>query len=152
MSSSDRIEKVLLLKAPRARVWRAITDIKEFGKWLNVQLEAPFEPGKPAVGRVTLKEYEHVRWEMTVERMDAERLFSFKWHPFAVDQGVDYSGEEPTLVEFLLEDAPGGTKLTVVESGFDRVPVARRAKAFQMNEMGWGMVVKSIEKSLDSAT
>src|SRR5262245_25356960 len=116
-SGSDRIEKKILLRAPRARVWRALTDAAEFGAWFRVKLEGAFEAGQRVRGRVTYPGYEHLTFEVEVERMERERLFSFRWHPAAVDAAKDYSKEPTTLVEFRLEEAPEGTALSVVESG-----------------------------------
>jgi uncharacterized protein YndB with AHSA1/START domain len=144
--STDRIEKTIVLRAPRSRVWRAIADAQEFGAWFGMRLEGAFAPGKRLKGQVTVPGYEHVTGDITVERVEPERLFSYRWHPYAVDPGVDYSGEPTTLVEFRLGDVAGGTQLTVVESGFDRIPVARRAEAFRMNEGGWAEQMKNIER------
>ena len=155
----DRIEKQILLRAPRARVWRALTDHREFGEWFGMRTDAPFKPGgavtgvivptavDPAVGKAQ-EPYKGMPFELTIEQMEPERLFSFRWHPFAIDRNVDYSGEPTTLVTFALEDAAGGTRLTVTESGFDRIPLARRATAFTANEQGWTMVMTLIEKYL----
>ena len=145
-STTDRIEKSILLRAPRARVWRALTDATEFGAWFRVALEGPFREGATIRGRITHPGYEHVTMEMTVERIDPERLFSYRWHPYAIDPAVDYRAERTTLVELRLEDDAGGTRLTVVESGFDRVPKARRDEAFRMNESGWSAQVGNIER------
>ena len=134
---TDRIEKRVVLRAPRARVWRAIADAKEFGEWFGVRLEGPFTAGARVRGQITYPGYEHLTMEVLVERIEPERYFSYRWHPAAIDPTVDYSSEPMTLVEFSLEDAPGGTTLTIVESGFDRIPLARRADAFRMNEGGW---------------
>lgn len=146
--STDRIEKTVVLKAPRSRVWRAIADATEFGRWFGVNLEAPFAPGAQVTGRITSRGYEHVVMSITIERIEPERLFSFRWHPYAIEPGVDYSAEPTTLVEFRLEEAAAGaqTELTVVESGFDRIPAARRAEAFRMNEKGWASQLKNIER------
>src|SRR5215471_20598393 len=119
---TDRIEKRIELKAPVSRVWRAITDHREFGEWFRVQLEGPFAPNQISRGRVTYPGYEHVQWEAVVQKMEPERLFSFTWHPYAVEPGTDYSKEPPTLVEFRLEKTATGTLLTVTESGFDQIP------------------------------
>lgn len=143
---TDRIEKTVFLRAPRSRVWRAIATADEFGKWFGVKLEGAFAPGARVSGRITTPGYEHVIMEITIERVDPERLFSYRWHPNAIDPSVDYSGEPMTLVEFRLEEVPGGTKLTVVESGFDRIPVSRRAEAFRMNDHGWAEQLKNIER------
>jgi len=144
--TTDRIEKNILLRAPRARVWRALTDAGEFGTWFRVKLEGSFAVGQPIKGKITHPGYEHLSMEVVVQKMDAERLFSFRWHPYAVDPKVDYSAEPPTLVEFRLEEAADGTKLTVVESGFDAIPAARRAEAFRMNEQGWGAQLENIQR------
>ncbi len=146
MTSTDRIEKAIVLKAPRARVWRALTDAREFGAWFRVALDGPFTEGATVRGRITHPGYEHLTMEVVVERIEPERLFSYRWHPYAVDPGRDYSAEPTTLVEFRLEDAAGGTRLTVVESGFDRIPAARRAEAFRMNEGGWAEQMLNVER------
>jgi uncharacterized protein YndB with AHSA1/START domain len=149
MSSTDRIEKKIVLRAPRARVWRALTDAGEFGTWFRVKLVGGFEAGRRVTGRITYPGYEHLVFEATVERMDAERLFSFRWHPYAVDPKVDYSAEPTTLVEFHLAEAKGGTLLTVVESGFDRIPVGRRDEAFRMNDGGWAQQMENVRRHVD---
>ena len=145
-SSTDRIEKKITLKAPRSRVWRALTDAKEFGAWFRVALTSSFEVGKEVSGNITHPGYEHLKMTVKVERMDAEHLFSFRWHPYAIDPKVDYASEAPTLVEFRLEEVPGGTQLTVVESGFDRIPAGRRAEAFRMNAQGWAAQLENVER------
>src|SRR5438552_15422363 len=137
MTSTDRIEKRILLRALRSRVWRALTDAREFGAWFRVALEGPFAEGATIRGRITYPGYEHVTMEMLVERMDPERLFSYRWHPYAVSPDADYSAEPTTLVEFRLEEVPGGTLLTIVESGLDRLPTEPRPMAFGMNTPGW---------------
>lgn len=142
----NRIEKRIELKAPVARVWRALTDYREFGEWFRVKLDAPFAPGQVSRGHITYPGYEHLKWEAVVQKMEPERLFSFTWHPYAVDPNGDYSKEPPTLVEFRLEKAPGGTLLVVTESGFDKIPSDRRLEAFRRNEGGWTEQMKNIEK------
>ncbi len=149
MESTDRIEKQVLLRSPVSRVWRALTDAAEFGSWFRVKLETGFAVGKTATGNITHPGYEHLRFEALVERMDTERLFSFRWHPYAVEPKVDYSKEPTTLVEFRLEEKKGGTLLTVVESGFDRIPVERRALAFRMNAGGWTAQVENIRRHVE---
>jgi len=144
--STDKIEKKIVLRAPPSRVWRAIADAKEFGSWFGVELEGSFAPGARVQGRITVPGYEHVTMEITIERIEPERLLSYRWHPYAIDPNVDYSGEPTTLVEFRLEEVSGGTELTVTESGFDRIPAARRAEAFRMNEQGWAEQLKRIER------
>ncbi len=142
-TSTDRIEKRVVLRAPRSRVWRAISNAEEFGTWFGANLDGAFNEGRPTRGRITIPGYEHVTLDMLVERIDPERYFAYRWHPYAVDPAVDYSTEPTTLVEFKLEDTDGGTVLTIVESGFDRIPLARRAEAFRMNDEGWtGQITK----------
>ena len=145
-SQTDRIEKKVVLRAPRSRVWRAIADAKEFGTWFGVRFSGDFQPGTAIEGTITTKGYEGFKFEITVERMEPERLLSFRWHPYAVDPKVDYSAETPTLVVFELDEVSGGTQLKVVESGFDRIPAARRAEAFRKNDEGWGIQMKNIER------
>ena len=142
---ADRIEKQIDLKAPVSRVWRALTDYREFGEWFRVKLEGPFVAGKEARGQITHPGYEHLQMTMNVQRMEPERFFSYTWHPYAIDPKVDYSKETPTLVEFRLEKSEKGTLLMVTESGFDKVPSDRRLEAFRMNENGWGQQLKNIE-------
>jgi uncharacterized protein YndB with AHSA1/START domain len=141
---TDRIEKSIELRAPVSRVWRALTDHEEFGTWFRVRLDGPFIPGQPSLGWITHPGYEHVRWQAVVQRMEPERLFSFTWHPYAIEPDRDYSDETPTLVEFTLREIPTGTLLRVVESGFDKVPASRRELAFRMNEGGWGAQMQNI--------
>lgn len=156
-TETDRIEKKVLLRAARGRVWRALTDSKEFGSWFGCALESPFTPGAHVRGTVApttvdaevaekQKPYAGRPFDLTVEQIEPERIFSFRWHPYAVEPDVDYSGEPTTLVVFELAEVREGTLLTVVESGFDRIPLARRAKAFMMNEQGWSGVTKLLEK------
>jgi uncharacterized protein YndB with AHSA1/START domain len=148
---SDRIEKTIEIKSPVSRVWRALTDHKEFGTWFRVRLEGPFVPGQVSRGQITYQGYEHVRWEAVVQKMEPERYFSFTWHPYAVDPNEDFSKEPPTLVEFTLEKTATGTLLRVVESGFDKIPSGRRAEAFRMNEGGWSQQVKNIARHVEQA-
>jgi len=141
----DRIEKRIELKAPVSRVWRALTDHREFGEWFRVKLDGPFAPGQVSRGQITYPGYEHVKWEAVVQKMEPEWLFSFTWHPYAVDPKTDYSKETPTLVEFRLEKTATGTLLVLSESGFDKVPANRRLEAFRRNEGGWTAQMKNIE-------
>src|SRR5580692_8474290 len=147
---TDRIEKKVLLRAPLKRVWRALSDSTEFGTWFGMRFNGPFAPGARMNGVIVpttvnaevasaQKPYEGTAFEITIEQMEPERLFSFRWHPGAIDPDVDYSVEPTTLVVFVLEEAPNGVMLTITESGFDRIPLARRAKAFAQNEQGWSM-------------
>ena len=141
----SRIEKRIELKAPVSRVWRALTDSREFGEWFQVKLEGPFVPGQVSRGHITYPGYEHLKWEAVVQKMEPERLFSFTWHPYAIDPKKDYSKETPTLVEFRLEKTPTGTLLLLTESGFDKVPADRRAEAFRRNDGGWDEQMKNID-------
>jgi len=143
---TDRIEKQIELKAPVSRVWRALTDHREFGEWFRVRIDGPFVPGQVSTGNITYPGYEHLKWEAVVQKMEPEKLLSFTWHPYAIDPKMDYSGEPQTLVEFTLDPVPGGTLLRVTESGFDKIPGNRRAEAFRMNDGGWAQQMKNIEK------
>lgn len=149
MTDTDRIEKQILLRAPKARVWRALTNADEFGAWFGVKLEGPFAVGKVVKGRITHPGYDHLTMEVTVQRIDPEQRFSFRWHPYAIDPAIDYSGEPTTLVEFRLEETPDGTLLTVVESGFDRIPAHRRAEAFRMNDDGWRAQMDNVRRHVE---
>jgi uncharacterized protein YndB with AHSA1/START domain len=149
VKTTDRIEKTIELKAPIARVWRALTDHHEFGTWFRVRMDGPFVPGQVARGQITYPGYEHLRWEAVIQKMEPERLFSFTWHPYAVDPNQDYSGEPPTLVEFTLQETAGGTLLRIVESGFDKIPIARRDEAFRMNDGGWGGQINNIAQHVE---
>jgi len=149
--NTDKIEKQIELNAPVSRVWRALTNHEEFGQWFRVKLEAPFVVGKTARGQITYPGYEHYKWEAVVQKMDAEKRFSFTWHPYAIDPAKDYSEEAPTLVEFTLKPIPGGTLLVVTESGFDKIPAGRRPEALRMNDGGWSQQVKNIETHVAQA-
>lgn len=160
-STSDRIEKKILLRAPRDRVWRAVGDAGEFGSWFGVAFENNFVAGAPINGTIVptkvdaqvakaQEPYAGMAFTFHVDRIEPLRLFSFRWHPFAIEPGVDYSHEAMTLVTFELEDAPGGTMLTITESGFDRIPLARRAKAFAANAAGWSAQARHIETYVTS--
>ena len=144
-TSTDRIEKRIELKAPVARVWRALTDHREFGEWFRVNLEAPFVPGETTRGRITHPGYEHMVMEVVVRKMEPERLFAFNWNPCADDPNADNSKEPPTLVEFKLEKVGSGTLLFITESGFDAISQARREQVFRRNDGGWTEQVKNIE-------
>jgi uncharacterized protein YndB with AHSA1/START domain len=146
-TSTDRIERKIFLKAPRARVWRALSNAKEFGGWFGVALTGKdFTAGQHVQGKVTYPGYEHVVLNLVIERVEPERLLSWRWHPAAIDSSVDYSQESTTLVVFELRDAEGGTLLTLVESGFDEVPEARRQEAFRGNSNGWSAQMENIAK------
>jgi uncharacterized protein YndB with AHSA1/START domain len=151
-SSTDRIEREILLKAPRARVWRALSNAEEFGTWFGVTLKGKeFVAGLRVHGQITIPGYEHVVFYFHIVEMKPEQLLSFRWHPHAVDLGVDYEKEETTLVELTLKEAEGGTLLKVVESGFDKVPATRRAEAFRMNSAGWEGQLRNIAKYVEAA-
>jgi len=147
-TSTDRIEKRLRLASPRSRVWRALTDAREFGSWFGVDLRGEFAAGATIRGQITTAGYEHLTFEAAVEAIEPERFFSFRWHPYAVEPGVDFSSGPTTLVAFTLEEADGATLLTVVESGFDRIPASRRSKAFEGNSTGWAIQLENIHKHL----
>jgi uncharacterized protein YndB with AHSA1/START domain len=156
---TDRIEKKILLRAPRERVWGAISDARQFGTWFGVEFDGEFVAGARLTGKITptkvdpevarsQQPYSGKAFEVEVDRIEPMRLLSFRWHPFAVEPGVDYSKESATLVAFELEPAAGGTMLTITESGFDRIPLARRAQAFASNDQGWLAQTKLLEKYL----
>ena len=141
----DRIEKSIELKAPIARVWRALTDHREFGEWFRVKLDGPFVVGKASSGQITYPGYEHMNWAATVQAMEPERLFSFTWCPYADDPNIDYSNEPQTLVKFTLEPTSNGTRLVISESGFNALPDdARRVDALRSNTQGWNEQTKNI--------
>jgi uncharacterized protein YndB with AHSA1/START domain len=146
---SNTIEKRIELNAPVSKVWRALTDYREFGEWFRVKLDGPFVPGEISTGHITYPGYEHLKWEAAVQKMEPERLFSFTWHPYAVDPDFDYSNEPVTLVEFRLESKDKGTVLYLTESGFDALPKDRRFEAFRMNEDGWTEQMANIENHLN---
>jgi uncharacterized protein YndB with AHSA1/START domain len=149
---TDHIEKQMLMKAPRSRVWRAISDKTEFGTWFGVRFPpGTFQAGESVHGSITLKGYEHVTMDLELVAVEPERLLSYRWHPFAIDPKVDYSGEPTTLVTFTLEDTAEGTLLKIVESGFDSIPLARQAEAFRMNERGWAGQLKNIERHVNES-
>lgn len=146
MMDTDRIDKKVVLRAPRSRVWRAIADASEFGKWFGVRLEGDFIPGATIRGKITHPGYEHLTMEIQIDKIEPEQYFSYRWHPYAIDPAIDYSKEPTTLVEFRLEDVDAGTLLTITESGFDRIPLARREEAFRMNDGGWAQQIQNIER------
>ena len=141
----NRIEKQIELKASPARVWRALTDSREFGEWFRVKVDGPFVQGQVSNGHITYPGYEHIQWQIMVMKMEPEALFSFTWHPYAVDPNLDYSKETPTLVEFRLDRSAIGTLLRLTESGFEKIPADRRLEAFRMNERGWTEQMTNIE-------
>jgi uncharacterized protein YndB with AHSA1/START domain len=150
-STTDRIEKKITLKAPRARVWRAIADSTEFGAWFQMRFEDVFKPGRTVRAQVLVPGYEHVQAEFQIVTVRPEDYFAYRWHPYAVDPKVDYSSEPTTLVEFRLEDIGKETVLTVVESGFDRIPPGRRPEAYRMNDGGWTAQVTNIQRYVEAS-
>jgi uncharacterized protein YndB with AHSA1/START domain len=144
--STDRIEKSIALRAPRSRVWRALSDPDEFGRWFGARLTGAFTPGAHVTAQITTPGHEHITFEIVIEKVEPENLLAFRWHPYAVDPMVDYASEPTTLVEFHLADVAVGTALTIVESGFDQIPLARRSEAFRMNEQGWTGQVINLER------
>jgi uncharacterized protein YndB with AHSA1/START domain len=162
MSTTDRIEKKVVLRAPRERVWNAISDAKQFGSWFGVEFDGPFVAGAHMKGRMTptkvdrevakrQEAYAGMEFDCTIDRIEPMTVFSFRWHPFAIDPKVDYSHEPATLVMFQLEDVADGTQLTITESGFDKIPLERRAKAFAANEGGWNIQAELIAKYIAGA-
>jgi uncharacterized protein YndB with AHSA1/START domain len=151
-TSSDRIERSIVINAPRTKVWRALTDAEEFGTWFGANLKGQtFARGQRARGQITFKGYEHLVFDVVVDRIEPEDLMSYRWHPYAHDPNVDYTKEEPTLVTFTLKDAPGnGTLLTVVETGFDRLPPERRMETFRMNTLGWESQTKKLAQHVET--
>jgi uncharacterized protein YndB with AHSA1/START domain len=161
--STDRIEKQILLRVPRERVWRALSDAGQFGHWFGVVFDSPFAEGARLSGKIVptkvdaevakmQQPYTGKVFEWTVERIEPMSRISFRWHPFAVEEGVDYAKEPTTLIEFELVEAAGGILLKMSESGFDQIPLARRAKAFTANERGWELQTRLIEKYLAQAS
>ena len=143
--TADRIEKQIVIRAPRGRVWRAIAEPQGFGEWFRVDMSGvEFRPGQQVSAKMTYPGFEGTPFEMVIDRIEPERLFSFRWHPYGIDPNVDYSGEPMTLIELRLEEVAEGTQLTVTESGFDAIPLARRAEAFRMNEDGWGKQLQNV--------
>lgn len=158
-TASDRIEKKVVLRAPRERVWNAISDAKQFGTWFGVEFDGPFVAGAHMKGRIVptkvdpevarmQEPYKGMAFDCTIDRIEPMRLFSFRWHPFAIDPKVDYSHEPTTLVVFELEEVAGGTQLRITESGFDKIPLERRAQAFGANDGGWDHQLELIAKYL----
>jgi len=148
---SNRIEKQVVVRAPRARVWRALSDAREFGTWFGVRPTSAFTPGGRVSGAVTHKGYEHLTWDVTIVAMEPERKFSWRWHPGAVSAS-DVPDEPTTLVEFELADVDGGTLVTVVETGFDAIPATRRGDAFRSNDEGWGAQIDAIRRHVEAAS
>lgn len=149
-SATDRLERQIVLDATLSRVWRAITEVSQFNQWFGVNLTTPFTPGGESSGRISIRNYEYLTLHIWIEAMDPERLFSFRWHPNAIDPNVDYQSEPTTLVTFTIEPVESGTRLTIVESGFDALPEPRRVPAFTGNGKGWSSQLENIRKFLVS--
>jgi uncharacterized protein YndB with AHSA1/START domain len=150
-STENSIQKRIEIAAPPARVWRALTDFRQFSQWFQVALDGPFVAGQPVGGRLTFPGYEHVRMDIEVKTIQPENYFSYTWHPYSVDPTIDYAKETPTLVEFRLAPSETGTSLTVTESGFDKIPADRRVQAFRMNTGGWEQQLRAIESYVSKA-
>jgi uncharacterized protein YndB with AHSA1/START domain len=148
VSDTDRIERSILINASRERVWRALSNAEEFGAWFGVDLSGQvFKPGARARGQLTQCGHADSFFDAVIERIEPQDVLSFHWHPYALDPAVDYANEQPTLVTFMLEDAPGNaTLLTVVESGFDKVPPERRREAFEMHSAGWEAQLQNVAR------
>lgn len=146
LENSNSIERSIIINAPRERVWNALANAEQFGAWFGVALAGHrFEPGQRVRAPMSACGHDNVWFDVVIDRIEAPQLFSFRWHPCALDAAVDYAQEEPTLVTFTLQDAPQqGTLLTVVESGFDKVPPQRRLQAFRMNSQGWDAQLNNI--------
>lgn len=149
MTNTNTITKQMELKAPIEKVWRALTDHQQFGKWFGAQVDGPFVAGQMSTGMVSCCN-PPIKWAATIERIDPQHTFAYRWHPFAIDPETDYSKEPTTLVEFKLEAIASGTKLTVTESGFDALPKHRMPKAFHMNTEGWGKQLENVRKYVES--
>lgn len=143
---ADAIRKSTFIQAPIERVWRALSDHREFGEWFKVALDQPFEAGKPSTGHITHPGYEHIKWNAQVVAVEPPHRLALRWHPYAIDPNVDYSNEPTTLVEFTLAEQDSGTRVEVVESGFDAIPASRRDEAFRMNSGGWEAQMENIKK------
>lgn len=143
--SANSIQKDVLLRAPLARVWKSVTDSNEFGAWFGVKFDAPFVVGKTSVGQLQFAGKEHVKLTFDITAITPQTYFAYRWHPYAIDDKVDYSSEPTTLVEFRLREVPEGVALQITESGFENIPHARRAEAFRMNEGGWTAQAKKID-------
>jgi len=158
-ANTDRIQRQVVLKAPRERVWGALSEAEQFGTWFGVRFDGPFVEGERLTGKITPTRvdeevaamqapYEGTPFEWIVERIEPMQRIVFRWHPFGIDKSIDYSQEPMTLIMFELHDAADGILLTVTESGFDKLPPERRAKALAANEGGWTHQMKLVKKYL----
>ncbi len=153
----DAIVKTVTLKADLDRVWRAISDAQEFGQWFGMRFDAPaFTPHSKMTGRITptvvndevaamQKPHEGMAFEMVIADIEPKSLFSFRWHPYAIDKTRDHSHEPMTLITFALKEVEGGVHLTITESGFNAIPIERRAEAFAADSGGWAKQLELIE-------
>lgn len=144
--SENRIERHIDLKSPPSRVWKALTDHKEFGQWFGCVFEGPFVVGKVVPGTLNFPGFEHIQWAVDVKKMDPEKLFAFTWHPYPADKTLDYTKEPQTLVEFVLHAVGTGTRLQVIESGFEKIPANRRLEVFRVNSEGWVEQLENVAK------
>lgn len=149
MTDTDRIEKHVVLRAPRSRVWKAITDAGEFGTWFHANLDGAFAEGEIIRGRMTEPGYEHMALEMRIEKIEPPSYFAYRWHPDAEQGGADFAADPTTLVEFRLDEVPEGTRLTIVESGFDALPQDKRDAAYRGNEKGWAYQLGNVARYVD---
>ena len=157
--STDRIEKQVVLRAPMDRVWRAISDSQEFGRWFGVRIDGPFVAGTSVTATITgttvdeevadlQRPHAGARATWQIVAVEPSRRLAYRWHPFAVDADVDYAVEPTTLVEFTVSPTLDGVLLSIVESGFDAIPAARRSAAFEANSGGWAKQVELVRKYL----
>lgn len=148
---TDRIEKTVDLKAPVSRVWRALTDHREFGTWFRAALDGPFALGKATRARSTYPGCEHIQWEMRVTQMEPERVFAFTSGVYGMDPGDERANDPPTTTTFTLEPIAGGTRLRMVESGYDKFPPGRRIAAWRGNDSGWDIQMGNIARHVEPA-
>ncbi len=148
---ADRIVKTVELKASVSRVWQALVDHHEFGQWFRVRLDGPFKTGAVSTGKMTFPGYEHYPWRAVVERLEHERLLSFRWHDFDEKSGLDVADQPTTLVEFHLEALTGGTRLTIIESGFEAISDPRRLEVLRGNTEGWNIQANHIAAHVEAS-
>jgi uncharacterized protein YndB with AHSA1/START domain len=151
-NDTNSLSRSITIKAPRSRVWQALTDSKQFGQWFGVTMETPFHAGKPAYGIIDNPNFKGMKMELAIDRVEPESFFSWRWHPYAVDPKVDYSKETPTLVTFELSEKAGVTTVVITESGFDKIPKHRQPDAFRMNGDGWSIQAERIRDYVEKKT
>ncbi|KZB65742.1 vanillate O-demethylase oxidoreductase VanB [Thalassospira lucentensis] len=147
---TNSIEKKIEINAPRQRVWRALTDHRQFGTWFGVNIKDAFVVGQVSNGQITIEGFTHVKWQSTIKAMEEPAYFAYTWHPYAIEPEVDYSREPETLVEFWLEEKAGVTRVTVRETGFDKLPAHRLSAALQANTNGWAFQLENIRKYVEN--